>query len=228
MSSLYTSGEYAAKNPSWHQEHSDWKAAQVRRMLAKHELKPKRIAEVGCGAGGILEALRAKLDPPPDCTGYEISPQALNLAKPREEPGLPFVLGSTDPAGGPYELVLAMDVLEHVEDYLGFVRSLKQIARWQILHIPLDLSIVSLMKPAILQMARKHVGHLHYFCLETALASVEQADLQVRDFFLTSVELDEGGPGKRRLDLIRRCLRRCNERLAARWLGGFSVLLLTE
>jgi hypothetical protein len=225
---LYSSGEYAAKNPDWHQEHSPWKAEQVRRMLAKHGLRPGRLAEVGCGAGGILETLRRELEPQPDCVGYEISPQAFDLAKKREAEGLRFVLGSPAADETMFDVVLAMDVLEHVEDYLGFIRGLKPIARWKILHIPLDLSVVSLAKPVYLEMAREHVGHLHYFTRETALASVEQAGLRVKDWFYTSVELDQGAHGQKRLHRLRQTLFRWKPDLAVRWLGGFSVLVLAE
>jgi len=65
MPNLYTSGEYAAKNPDWHQEHSVWKALHVQRMLEKHNIRPARLAEVGCGAGGILESLHHHLEPQP-------------------------------------------------------------------------------------------------------------------------------------------------------------------
>jgi SAM-dependent methyltransferase len=226
--SLYTSGEYASKNPDWHLEHSPWKAAQVRKMLEKQAIKPSRIAEVGCGAGGILEELRNKLEPSPECVGYEISPHAYKLAQQREATGLHFCLGTPSLEDGQFDVVMAMDVLEHVEDYLGFIRGLKSLARWKILHIPLDLSVVSLAKPIYLNMAREHVGHLHYFTRETALASVEQAGLVVRDWFYTSVEMDQGVHGRKRLHSLRKAMFRWKPELAVRWLGGFSVLVLAE
>lgn len=226
--SPYTSGEYAANNPGWHLEHSPWKADQVSKMLSKHDIRPSRVIEVGCGAGGIVEALRAGLDSKPDCVGYEISPQAFALAKQREAEGLRFVHGAPRVADSGFDVVLAMDVLEHVEDYLGFIRGLKPLGRWKVLHIPLDLSVVSLAKPIYLEMARRHVGHLHYFTRESALASVEQAGLTVKDWFYTSVELDQGVHGRKRLHLLRRWLFRWNPELAVRWLGGFSILALAE
>jgi hypothetical protein len=225
---LYLTGEYAAKNPDWHLEHSPWKAAQVRKMLEKHAIKPDRIAEVGCGAGGILETLQHELDPRPNCVGYEISPQAFEIAKKRETDCLEFHLGTPAPDHGVFDVILAMDVLEHVEDYLGFIRELKPLGRWKILHIPLDLSVVSLAKPIHLQMAREHVGHLHYFTRETALASVEQAGLTVRDWFYTAVELDQGTHGHKRLQALRTWLFGWKPELAVRWLGGFSLMVLAE
>jgi len=228
MSELYSSGEYASRNPQWHQEHSQWKAMQVRRMLEKHSIQPSRLVEVGCGAGGILECLHRQLVSQPDCVGFEISPQAFSLAQRREARGLHYHLGAPGPDDDPYDVVLAMDVFEHVEDYLGFIRSLQSLARWKIFHIPLDLSVLSVAKPIYFNMAREQVGHLHYFTRETALASLVHAGLKVKDWFFTSVELDQGVHGRKRLQLFRKLLFTRNADLAARWLGGFSLLVLAE
>ena len=228
MPDLYSSGEYAARNPHWHQEHSQWKAIQVQRMLEKHSIRPTRLAEVGCGAGGILETLHRKLLPQPHCVGYEISPQAFSMAQQREAKGLHYHYGAPAQEGDFFDVVLVMDVFEHVEDYLGFIRGLQPLARWKIFHIPLDLSVLSMVKPTYLTMAREQVGHLHYFTRETALASLVQAGLNVRDWFFTSVELDQGVHGSKRLQVFRKLLFTRNADFAARWLGGFSLLVLAE
>lgn len=228
MTEIYSSGEYASLNPSWHQEHSVWKADQVIRMLQKHAIRPLRIAELGCGAGGILASLHNRLSPQPVCVGYEISPQAYALARKREQDGLEFVLGSPPTVIDPFDVVLAMDVFEHVEDYLGFIRDMKRIGAWKIFHVPLDLSLVSLSRPAYLQQARQGVGHLHYFSRETAIASLEHAGLSIVDWFYTSVEIDQGPYGRKRLHRFRKFLFSRNQDLAARWLGGFSILVLAR
>jgi hypothetical protein len=228
MNEMYTSGEYASKNPNWHLEHSPFKATQVSKMLAKHAIKPRRLMEVGCGVGGILEELRNRLDPKPECVGYDVSPQAIEFAAKREGEGLKFFLGTPDPKAGRFDVALAMDVAEHVEDYLAFIRGLKELAEWKILHIPMDLSMLSVARPSYLSLARQHVGHLHYFTLETALASVEQAGLEVKDWFLTSVELEQGAPGQKRLQFVRRMMNSWKPELTARILGGYSVLVLCK
>jgi len=228
MSDIYTSGEYGARNPGWHQEHSHWKAAQVQRMLQKHGIQPKRLAELGCGAGGILECLHRELQPKPQCVGFEISPQAYAMACQRQTNGLQFKLESPSQEIDFFDVVLAMDVLEHVEDYLEFIRNLKHIGSLKILHVPLDLSILSILRPSYLQQAREGVGHLHYFTRETALASLEQAGLSVKDWFYTSVEVDNGVYGQKRLHWMRKFLFSRNPDLAARLLGGFSILVLAQ
>src|SRR5437762_11104097 len=80
---LYVDGEYLAKNPAWHVEESAWKARQVLRMLRKHGVAPKTVCDVGCGVGEVLNQLQENLDRECVFWGYDISPQAINLAKTR-------------------------------------------------------------------------------------------------------------------------------------------------
>lgn len=228
MTELYSSGEYLLNNPQWHQEHSSWKAQQIVRILKKNNLRPASVVEVGCGAGAVLESLHAQLFPQPECIGFEISPHAYALAQAREVPGLHYHLGSPAIEEAPSDLLLAIDVFEHVDDYLGFIRRLKTLAHWKIFHIPLDLSVVSMVKPLYLQLAREKVGHLHYFNRETALASLEQAGLTVIDWFYTSVELDQGVHGRKRLQVMRKLLYPLHPDLVVRWLGGFSLMVLAQ
>ncbi len=53
----YTSGEYLEKTRTWHVEDSSWKAAQIVKLISSNSLHPTNIAEIGCGAGGILGEL---------------------------------------------------------------------------------------------------------------------------------------------------------------------------
>src|SRR6185295_13503483 len=143
----YTDGRYLEDNPQYHVEDSPWKAAQVLKMLARHAFPVRTVAEVGCGAGEILRQLQLKLPSDTTFAGYEISPQAIALARARENDRLRFHqadLLATEV--GPFDLLLCMDVFEHVEDYLGFVRRLRARARQTMFHIPLDLSVQSVLR----------------------------------------------------------------------------------
>src|SRR5574342_1191152 len=91
-SDLYTNGHYAEKNPGWHVEESPWKAQQILRMLARHDLSPRTIGEVGCGAGEVLRQLQVRMDPACELWGYDISPYALELCQSRANARLHFKL----------------------------------------------------------------------------------------------------------------------------------------
>ncbi len=226
---LYTGRDYALQHPNWHREHSDWKAAQVRGILQRNGLAPRTVVEVGCGAGGILAALQRELDPAVGFTGYEIAPEALKLAAPLANARLRFVLGDLIAlAPPPADVLLAIDVAEHVEDYLGFLRALRPRAQAHVFHLPIDLTVLSGMQPHRLQWAFDSVGHLHYFTAETALQALRNSGYRVADWCLTSVELDLPlAPGQQqRLRLLRRLGRRISPVWTSRVIGGFSLLAL--
>ncbi len=52
------------------------------------------MAEVGCGAGEILRLLSGELDPATQFVGYDVSPQAHELAAARESERVRFVLAT--------------------------------------------------------------------------------------------------------------------------------------
>lgn len=231
MESMYQDGRYVANNPSWHSEDSAWKAAHVLRLLAKHQLKPRRVAEVGCGAGEVLRHLHLGLGGAATCEGWDLSPQALAMAERVACQGLSFHHGDllAQPAS-PLDVMLAIDVLEHVEDYLGFLRQLRGRARHTVLHIPLELSVQTVWRATPLAVARQAVGHLHFFTRETALASLVHAGFEVIDSQYTAgaLELPPRHLAARLLRGPRRLLRAMAPHAAARLLGGFSLLVLAR
>src|SRR6478672_258608 len=132
----YLDGAYLAKNRTWHAEDSAWKARQIRQMLLRHNIEPRTVAEIGCGAGAILHNL-ARTMPRTQFTGYEVSPQAFALCQPSDH--VHFALGEVRE---PVDCMLCIDVFEHVDDYLGFLRGLRGMAAATIFHIPLDMTVV--------------------------------------------------------------------------------------
>lgn len=55
-----------------------------------------------------------------------------------------------------WDLVLVLDVFEHVDDYLGFLRGLSRIARNIIFHIPLDISVMRVLASALIDRLLHH------------------------------------------------------------------------
>ena len=81
-SDVYKDGTYLKNNPEWHAEDSEWKAAQIIKMLKMHNITNlKTICEVGCGAGRILKELSEKYDNNCCYEGYDISSQAISLCE---------------------------------------------------------------------------------------------------------------------------------------------------
>ena len=182
-SRMYTDGEYLERNPTWHVEDSAWKAEQILTMLSKHNLTPQTICEVGCGAGEVLAQLQANTDK--NCTffGYDISPQAFELCKQRTNERLRFELRDiTKEADDSFDLLLLIDVIEHVEDYLGFLRDVRTKGRYKILLIPLEFTAMGVLRRWPEHSLNK-AGHIHFFTKDIALQSLQDTGYTVIDFF---------------------------------------------
>ena len=145
---IYTenNSEYLRNNPTWHVEHSPWKARQIAKMLGRNRIFPRSIVEVGCGVGEILSQLHNSLPSDIEFTGYDISNDAISIAKQKEKEGLKFECKDYLDSSAFVDLLLMVDVLEHVDDYLGFLRSCKNKAKDTIFHIPLDISVQAILR----------------------------------------------------------------------------------
>jgi ubiquinone/menaquinone biosynthesis C-methylase UbiE len=89
---FYTEGGYDDSNPGWHQEESAFKAHLVLDLINKFNLPTGLVVEVGCGAGEILAALTKNLAAESLLKGYDISPQAIQIATQKAGPRLSFYL----------------------------------------------------------------------------------------------------------------------------------------
>lgn len=227
---LYLDGEYLARNPGWHVEESSWKARLILSMLRRNHLVPKTIGDVGCGPGEVLKQLQQSLDPESVFRGFDISPQALELAAARANHRLRFKLvGFRQELDDFFDLLLVLDVVEHVEDYFSFLRQLKGKSRHTIFHIPLDLSVQTVLRKKALVKRREKYAHLHYFNKETALELLRDTGYDVLDYFYTprSIEFCPSF-GEKVLKLPRMLCFAIHQDFAARLLGGFSLLVLAR
>jgi SAM-dependent methyltransferase len=229
-STIYTNGTYLRNNPDWHVDDSPWKANHIATLLDRHGIVPQTVCEIGCGAGEILRELSTRLDPSTRFTGYEISPNAYRLCSRKSNARLAFRLANLLEEEQSFDVVMAIDVFEHVEDYFGFLRKLRTKGRYKIFHIPLELSALQVMRARPLLEARRSVGHIHHFSRETALATLEDCGYKVRDHLYTSGRTDLGGLGwkSQLLKWPRHAMYRMNPDAAARLLGGYSLLVLAE
>ncbi len=228
--SIYQTGEYVRRNPTYHVEDSAWKARQILKMISKHGLKPQTVCEIGCGAGEILKQLQSGLPAATEFYGYEVSPQAFALCKARENERLRFFCQDLLAVEAPhFGLLLCIDVFEHVENYLGFLRGLRGKATHKIFHVPLDLSVQWVLRSRPILLERDQVGHLHYFTKETALATLKDTGYAILDWFYTAGATAHPQSIKARLARWpRRLLSAINQDLVVRILGGYSLLVLAE
>lgn len=228
---IYTekNSEYLKNNPTWHIEDSPWKANQILKMLKKHPLKLQSVAEIGCGAGEILNQLHKSMSKDVVFSGFDISQDAINFAKQREKERLNYTHGNLLELDHKFDLLLMMDVFEHVDDYLGFIKASKTKATHTIFHIPLDMSVQMILRNKLIDV-RKSVGHIHYFMKDTALATLEDCGYEITDYFYTPgmLELPKKTLASKIGYLPRKILYMMNKDFAAKTIGGFALLVLAK
>jgi hypothetical protein len=219
----YTGDDYVTSNPDWHVADSPWKAQQILQMLRTQPSPVETICEVGCGAGEILRQLHDQMPAIRRLVGYEITEVPLTMAAQRATERLSFKLIDAAEDGDVFDLMIIMDVIEHVPDPISFLRNLRFKAKRTILHVPLDLSVQSIIRPSKLMSLREQFGHIHYFTPETAIATVREAGYTVWGHtFTRSFDLPPGSVKARVARIPRRLLPR---KVTVRMLGGYSILI---
>lgn len=223
---------YLHANPTWHVEDSPWKAIQVLKMIERNNLRPTTVVEIGCGAGEIIRQLHSKMENKNiDFSGYEISPDAYKLCEERKTERLNYFQADLLQTDKHFDLLLMMDVFEHVDDYLGFVKKSATKAVYKIYHIPLDMSMLSIYSNYPIA-ARKNIGHLHYFMKDTALATLRESGQEIIDWFYTptafEVNYKDFTFGGKIINFFRRIFYKIKPDFAVRAFGGFSLMVLTK
>jgi cyclopropane fatty-acyl-phospholipid synthase-like methyltransferase len=229
VNNIYKNGSYVSLNPTWHAEDSAWKADNIRKILQKNNIYFHCAAEVGCGAGIILKNLSRNYE---DARffGYEISPDAMKLwtdDNPR------VILSSEDfhSQSRNFDVLLIIDVVEHIEDYMGFLRSIRKRATFFIFHIPLELSVQQVIRDIQLH-TRATYGHIHYFSKETALATLVDTGFHVVDYFYTNANRQYASTHNdlkmKMANVVRDVLFSFSPDLTVKLLGGYELMVLAK
>lgn len=226
---IYTNGSYQHRNPAWFEEDSAWKAKVIYELIKRNRLNAASITEVGCGVGEILSQLSGLVKEAESFTGYDIAPFAIEVARKKETERVRFHLADFDVAMKvPADLVLVIDVIEHIPDYYGFLQKLRNKSSQFIFHVPLDLSCRTLLKPQVIRQQRKDVGHLHYFSKEHILWALEDNGFTVIDVEYTFSETDRNTPRSFK-GYLKKQARRFSYFLSREWSvklwGGYSIMI---
>jgi SAM-dependent methyltransferase len=234
---IYNDGKYLQNNPTWHLEDSPWKAEQIIKILEKNKILPQSMAEVGCGVGGILKEL-SKNELLATCRfeGYETSPQAFEQAKNLERENIKYYCedffdDSNKKPKDFWDVLLVIDVFEHVEGYMSFLGKCRTASKYKIYHIPLDIHVSSVIRNRF-DNIRETLGHIHYFTADSAISTLKDTGHEIIDFFYTAsaLELFKLHPSPKTLvaNFPRWVGSKINLPLTARLFGGYSLLVLTQ
>jgi Methyltransferase domain len=181
MQTIYSDGTYLSNHENWHIEDSPWKAEQIEKIINQNNITFNTAVEVGCGAGGVIHELASKF-PTGKFSGFEISPQASKFWPQFERNNLSFTIKDFLETSEIYDLLLLIDVFEHVPNYMSFLESILLRSKYFVFNIPLDMHLVGLLLDNQIN-ARDKYGHLHYFSKATALRTLSDTGYKVVDYF---------------------------------------------
>lgn len=231
-SNIYEDGTYAAKNQTWHAEDAPFKAKYIYEIIRRNEITFESIAEIGCGSGAVLKNLWNLMgNNNAIWRGYDISAEAIGIAQQDPHEAIQFKKQDFLESDQFYEVLLIIDVFEHVSDYINFVSRCREKARYKIYHIPLDLHVSSVLRDSLTN-ARESVGHLHYFSKNTAISTLQDTGHKIIADALTpgAIELFKLHPSLKTAiaNVPRMIISQFSPSFSTRLLGGHSLLVLTE
>lgn len=230
IESRYKFGNYLTHNPSWDIEDSPWKARKVFEILSAASLQPKSICEVGCGAGGVLAVLRSFYSET-ELFGFDIAQDAAQFWDKHKGLGVHYQIGDFFQLNSRrYDIILVLDVVEHVADPFDFLKGLLGEAEYYVFHFPLDLSAISVLREKPILRVRRKVGHIHYYTRGLVLALLQECNYEVLDCRYTGAAF--AGPQRtwktKLASLPRRLAYAVNKDAGVRLLGGETLIVLAK
>lgn len=225
----HVNGDYLRKNPTWHVEHSPWKAQNLWRLLHRHNLHPGTVCDVGCGVGEVLRQLQLGMDPECRFRGYDIAADAIAMAKSRENERLTFEVADFTGIETPrFDLLVMTEVVDHVEDYFRFLRLLRDRAEWKLFSFSLDFSVESSLRPDVLSYWRGNLSHLHHFNQPIVMDLLRSTGYDVVDYCYAPWYYRPSHFAARMLRMFRGSVFAMNADLAARLFIGYNLIVLAR
>jgi SAM-dependent methyltransferase len=228
---IYNDHTYLKNNPDWHEQDALFKAEQILEVLKMVPCPISKIAEIGCGSGQILVELSNKLPEHTEFFGFDISNDALNIAKTKATSRISIkLLDLVNESDENYffDVLLVIDVLEHIDNYFKFLDGIINKGRYTIFHIPLDLSVWSLFREKMLIESKERVGHIHNFTEDFIKNILKDHGFRILYQVYTEPRFKVKSFKANFVNNIRKLLFKINRRFASKTIGGYSILLLAE
>jgi SAM-dependent methyltransferase len=228
---MYITGEYLENNPDWDSADSEWKAKQIYAMCKKHKILDLRsVSEVGCGSGEILFNISKNFDKDTKYFGYDISPQAIEMANKNESKKENFNFKMLSVPDIKSDVLICADVFEHISDEFNFLTNIREMGEYKIFNIPLDLSVQSIIREDTILSQRKRVGHINYYTKSLALETLKDTGYHIVDhkYGTWYKHYKAEGVVTKIVNIFRDVLMPINPDLCVKWLGGSSLIVLAK
>ena len=233
---LYTSKEYINKNPTYHVEDSKFKSDNFIKILKKNNFnsnKIKNIVDVGCGAGKILKFIKESNLFNSNYFGYDINKSAIEIASQNSE----IKFYNEDYFSSEHykknDLAICADVFEHLDDEVKFLKNLLNGSKYFLFNIPLEISLLTLLRKNLFKESFNSVGHIHFYSKYSALLKLEYCGFNIIDKIYAKNRLlhftKENLSLKKLLAIPPQyIIDKFSEDIACAIFGGYSLVVLAE
>lgn len=179
MENLYTNNQYWKNNSDYHEGDAIFKAENSLKLISKINInKNSNILDFGCGSGKYLHIISNFLEC--NCVGIDISEEAISRAnKLYKKENVNFLVKSIDELSNEkFDLIILNDVIEHIEDYITFIKKIKKKTTYIYFNIPLEINLISILRNNFIK-SYNDVGHLHFFTKDSALQILRHSGLNI-------------------------------------------------
>ena len=174
MTDIYNDNSYLEKNPSLHTEDSKFKFQNIKRFLSSIEVKNNRIKilDIGGGAGIIGKLVLEYFQESGIVVSFhslDLSTQMLKIQL-KNNPQIKKIINCSinECPKSNYDLVLMIDVIEHIEGKEDSAKILNKLGKNIIYNIPIEINFFDILKYLksffrYYKRQKERWGHIHFF-----------------------------------------------------------------
>jgi trans-aconitate methyltransferase len=178
--------EYLKLNKDLH-DSDFYKKSQAVLHILPSDFRPDSVIDIACGSGKITMEVSKKLGIR-KTTGIDISHKIIEIAKQNDVDriGNWVTINIFDYKESGYDLVLAIDIVEHVEEDKEILNKIASLGSLAVIKVPIEDNSVNRF---IMWITRKkinpwketeaHYGHVHHYSLNSFIELIEESDLQI-------------------------------------------------
>lgn len=174
-----------AREAEWLRRTAGPKADSVADLLRQAGLTPGSVLEVGAGTGAVIGALRER-EIGEAHYAVDFSTDAIDELR-RSAPSIRATVAdvteTSDPFGeGPYDVVVASHVIEHLEEPEPFLRALRDVPlKHLVAEVPLEDLPAGRLKARFKDRSVNPAGHVQFFTRRSFVDLLEQSGWRVLD-----------------------------------------------
>jgi len=225
--------EYIEKNPDMHLDDSTLKVKQLC-LVIKPSSQISSIIDIACGAGSVTTELVNKFHPR-EAVGLDISTVMIKKARELDKSKLVNWIKAdifTYKTQHMFDLVTCVDILEHVEDDVAFLKKVSTLGKFVVIKTPLEDSLFNrfLMKFGIFDPwkdTERRYGHIHHYNEDVLNKLIRESGLKV----IKSVSVPMPKRSKKRWEFFRLLfypISTISMNKMVEISGGFKIYLLTD